>query len=55
MEGLEFIQELGRRISLVTNDPRETNFLLQRVSVAVQLGNSVSVAGTFPILVGTNE
>ena len=48
MEGLEFIRELGRRISLVTNNPRETNFLFQRILVAVQLGNSVSVAGTLP-------
>jgi len=48
VEGLDFIRELGRRTALVTNDPRETKFLLQRVSVAVQLGNAASVAGTLP-------
>jgi len=48
IEGLDFIRELGRRTALATNDPRETKFLLQRVSVAVQLGNAVSVVGTLP-------
>jgi len=53
-EGLDFVRELGRRVSLVTGDPRETSFLLQRVSVAVQLGNAVSVAGTLPPRGGDN-
>ena len=48
MEGLDLIRELGRRTSQVTNDPRETSFLLQRISVAVQLGNAASVVGTLP-------
>jgi len=47
-EGLDFIKELGRRTTLVTGDPRETTFLLQRLSIAVQCGNAVSCAGTFP-------
>jgi len=32
-EGLQFIKELGRRISLVTEDPRETAFLYFRKSL----------------------
>ena len=31
-----FINELGRRITLVTGDERETTFLKQRLSVAIQ-------------------
>ena len=31
-------QELGRRITAVTDDPRETGFLFQRLSVALQRG-----------------
>jgi len=46
-EGLEFLSELGRRITLVTSDPRETAFLFQRISAAVQQGNATSFAGTF--------
>ena len=38
--GLAFINELGRRISVVTGDQRETDFLKQRISLAVQRGNA---------------
>ena len=48
VEGMSFVQELGRRISQVTGEPRETNFLLQRLSVAVQLGNVTSFEGSPP-------
>jgi len=47
-EGLQFIKELGRRIGLVTEDPRETAFLLQKISVAVQMGNAASFLGSLP-------
>jgi hypothetical protein len=43
--GLDFICELGRRATAVTSDPRETTFLLQRISVAVQRGNAASIMG----------
>jgi hypothetical protein len=46
-EGVAFIEELGRRITSVSDDPRETSFLFQRLSVAVQRGNAVSVLATF--------
>ena len=48
MDGLSFIRELGRRLTAITGDPRETTFLLQRISVAVQLGNVASIMGTLP-------
>ena len=35
-----FIKELGRKISEKTGEPRSTSFLRQRLSMAVQLGNS---------------
>jgi len=48
-EGINFISELGRRITLVTGDPREKSFLFQRISVAIQLGNAASCTGTLPL------
>jgi hypothetical protein len=47
-EGLKFIEELGRRTSALTGEPRETVFLKQRLSVAVQKGNALSCRGTLP-------
>jgi hypothetical protein len=38
-----FISTLGYRISLVTDDPCETCFLFQRLSVAVQHFNAVGI------------
>jgi hypothetical protein len=45
--GQDFISELGRRISSSTDDPRETSFLFQRLSVAVQRFNAVSFTYSF--------
>jgi hypothetical protein len=47
-EGHIFITEIGRRISTITSDPRETAFLYQRISTAIQRFNAVCIAGTFP-------
>ena len=44
--GLSFVNELGRRISAVSGDARATDFLKQRLSLAVQRGNAASVLGT---------
>jgi hypothetical protein len=49
-EVLDFIRELGRRLTQVTEDPRETTFLLQRISVAVQTGNAASFEGSLPLI-----
>jgi hypothetical protein len=43
---LKLVKDIGQRIRDVTGDKRETSFLLQRISVAVQRGNAVSVLGT---------
>jgi len=39
-------QETGRRITVVTEDTRETEFLSQRLSMALQRGNAVSFQNT---------
>jgi len=44
---VELVQEIGRRITLVTEDTRETVFLFQRLSIALQRGNAVSFDSTF--------
>ena len=44
---LEFITELGRRISGVTQEPRETQFLFQRLSISLHRGNAVALKNTF--------
>ena len=41
-----FVKELGRRIGLKTGERRSCRFLLQRLSVAIQRGNSVAVLVT---------
>ena len=38
----ELMQELGRRMTAVTEDTGETTYLFQRLSVALQRGNAVS-------------
>jgi len=45
-EASDFVHELGRRIATVTGEKRSTEFLLQRLSVAIQRGNASSVLGT---------
>ena len=44
---VELVQKIGRRITLVTEDSRETVFLFQRLSIALQRGNAVSFFSTF--------
>ena len=46
-EDAEFLSELGRCISFVSGDQRETNFLLQRLSICVQRHNAIAFRGTF--------
>ena len=46
-----FLRELGRRLTIATEDPRETSFLLQRISVAVQRFNAIRIRDSFPVQV----
>ena len=47
VEATELIQEIGRRITLVTGKPRETEYLFQRISIAIQKGNHLAYQSTF--------
>jgi len=47
-QAIELVQEIGRCIADITEDSRETTFLFQRLSVALQSGNAASFLGTFP-------
>ena len=42
----QFVSELGRRITIITGDARETSYLRQRLSIAVQKGNAIACRGT---------
>ena len=44
----KFIKELGRRIRVVTGEPREASWLRQRLSIAIVRGNALSIIGTQP-------
>ena len=43
---IQLTQEIGRRITTITEDTRETTFLFQRLSMALQRGNAVSFHNT---------
>ena len=45
---VDFLRELGRRISVKTNDERQTAFLFQRLSVTMQQFNAVILHDSFP-------
>ena len=45
-EASAFFGDLGRRIASVTAEPRSSQFLMQRLSVALQRGNAA--LGTVP-------
>jgi len=46
-QAVELVQELGWRMTAVTEDTREATDLFQRLSVALQRGNAVSFHSTF--------
>jgi len=46
-DGLEFLGDLGRHITQVTVDIRESAFLFQSLSVLIQHYNAVAIQGTF--------
>jgi hypothetical protein len=45
--GMDFIKELGKRITLTTGDLKETSYLFQRLSVAIQRFNAIAFRGSF--------
>ena len=45
-EGASLIASIGSRLTSKSGDPRETQFLFQRLSIAIQRGNAASVRAT---------
>ena len=54
-KGTAFLSDLGRRITLCTGDPRESAFLYQRLSVAIQRFNRIAIEGSFVHTVDTDS
>jgi hypothetical protein len=53
--GREFLMELGRRMTAVSGDPRETLHLFQRLSICTQRFNAIAFRGTFAQLTGVED
>lgn len=47
-KGISFFKELGSRLTASTGDKRETAFLFQRISTAIQRFNAICFHGSFP-------
>ena len=45
--GMELIKEIGRRITIITGDAKETSYLFQRLSIAIQRFNAVDLRESF--------
>ena len=46
-DGMDFLCELGRRITQITDDRSKSAFLYQRLSVSIKRYNVVAVLGTY--------
>jgi len=46
-QAVELVREIRRRTTSITGDVRESTFLFQQLSVALQRGNAVSSQNTF--------
>ena len=44
---IELVEEIGKRTTNVTSDPKETAYLFQQLSVALQRSNAVSFQSAF--------
>ena len=53
--GHSFLSELGRRLSTISDDPRESFFLFQSISILIQRFNEVTFRGSFDAEIGHDE
>ena len=53
-ESMAFLKDFGRRVARVTGEEKSTSYLLQRLSVAVQRGNTASVLGSTGLFTGSD-
>ena len=44
---VNFVSEVGRRLTSLSGDPRETSFLFQRLSMLIQRFNSALITDSF--------
>jgi len=44
---IDFISELGRRLTSVSGDPRESAYLFQWLSLSIQRYNAIAFTGSF--------
>jgi len=54
-DGMDFLCELGRRITQSTDDQHESAFLFQRLSVLIKRYNAVTDLGTFTYTIPEDE
>ena len=48
-----FLKHLSRRLRMSTGEPKSHDYLIQRISMAIQVGNTVSVLGSLPISIAS--
>ena len=53
--GLVFLSSLGKNLSTVSGDARETSYLFQRLALTIQRFNAVAFRGTFNTLDSGDE
>lgn len=46
---MKILNKIGKEVTKITGDPRSSNFIKQRLSLAIQRGNSARILGTLPI------
>jgi len=46
-QAVKLVKEIGRQMTNITDDERETAYLFQQMSIALQRGNVVSFQSTF--------
>ena len=47
VSGLDFIKDLGRHLTSITEDKKETCYLLQRISITIQRFNAIAFRVSF--------
>ena len=45
----KFLQELGRRLRIISDDPRESAFFFQRISITLQRFNAIAFSNTLTL------
>ena len=50
-QSYDFIVDLGQKISSIIIDNRETSFIFQRLSIAIQRGNEISFTNSFDTVI----